>query len=117
MDIFSLLGFKIAYQNLRGDIWDGNTFSEQANQSFQSEIGLKKSISKIKTAKLFYQQLNVPNPFDFEFSESTVMGYKIGLELGSGMVLNYTYQRTFRMNSDVELEPINLTGIETSFTF
>jgi hypothetical protein len=45
------------------------------------------------------------------------MGYKVGLELGSGMVLNYTYQRTFRMNSDGKLEPVNLTGIETSFTF
>jgi hypothetical protein len=107
----------MAYQNLRGDIWDGNMFSNQANQSFQSELGLKKSISKIKTAKLFYQQLNVPNPFEFEFTESTVMGYRIGIELGSGMVLNYTYQRTFRMSSDGELEPVNLTGIETSFTF
>lgn len=117
MDVFGLLGFQMAYQNLRGDIWDGNMFSNQANQSFQSELGLKKSISKIKTAKLFYQQLNVPNPFEFEFSESTVMGYRIGIELGSGMVLNYTYQRTFRMSSDGELEPVNLTGIETSFTF
>jgi hypothetical protein len=45
------------------------------------------------------------------------MGYRIGIELGSGMVLNYTYQRTFRMSSDGELEPVNLTGIETSFTF
>ena len=117
MDVFGLLGFNMAYQNLRGDIWDGNMFSNQANQSFQSELGLKKSISKIKTAKLFYQQLNVPNPFEFEFTESTVMGYRIGIELGSGMVLNYTYQRTFRMSSDGELEPVNLTGIETSFTF
>jgi len=117
MDIFSLLRFKMAYQNLRGDIWDGTTFSNQANQSFQSELCLKKSISKIKTAKLFYQQLNVPNPFEFEFSESTVMGYKVGLELGSGMVLNYTYQRTFRMNTDGKMESVNLTGIETSFTF
>ena len=117
MDVFGLLGFQMAYQNLRGDIWDGNMFSNQANQSFQSELGLKKSISKIKTAKLFYQQLNVPNPFEFEFTESTVMGYRIGIELGSGMVLNYTYQRTFRMSSDGELEPVNLTGIETSFTF
>ena len=117
MDVFGLLGFQMAYQNLRGDIWDGNMFSNQSNQSFQSELGLKKSISKIKTAKLFYQQLNVPNPFEFEFTESTVMGYRIGIELGSGMVLNYTYQRTFRMSSDGELEPVNLTGIETSFTF
>ena len=117
MDVFGLLGFQMAYQNLRGDIWDGNMFSNQANQSFQSELGLKKSISKIKTAKLFYQQLNVPNPFEFEFTESTVMGYRIGIELGSGMVLNYTYQRTFRMSSDGKLEPVNLTGIETSFTF
>ena len=117
MDVFGLLGFHMAYQNLRGDIWDGNIFSNQTNQSFQSELGLKKRISRIKTAKLFYQQLNVPNPFEFEFTESTVMGYRIGIELGSGMVLNYTYQRTFRMSSDGELEPVNLTGIETSFTF
>ena len=107
----------MAYQNLRGDIWDGTAFSNQANQSFQSELKLKKSIRKLKTAKLFYQQSNVPNPFEFEYSESTVMGYKIGLAISSGMILNYTYQRTFRMNTSGELEPVNLTGIETSFSF
>ena len=117
LDIFSLLGFNMAYQNLRGDIWDGTAFSNQANQSFHSELKLKKSISKLKTAKLFYQQQNVPNPFEFEYSESTVMGYKIGLAISSGMILNYTYQRTFRMNTSGELEPVNLTGIETSFSF
>ena len=79
-----------------------------------------KSISKIKYARWFYQQQNVPNPFKFEPSESTVMGYRIGVDLGSGMILNYSFQRTYRdLNGDGKVdgpnEMINITSIETSF--
>ena len=49
------------------------------------------------------------------------MGYRIGIVLGSGMVLNYTFQRTYRdLNGDGRVdgpdETINITMIETSFT-
>ena len=71
-------------------------------------------------AELFYQQKNVPNPFDFKFTESTVMGYRLGISMGDGLVVNYIFKRMFRDtngNGIIEhSEAINLTGIETSFS-
>ena len=50
------------------------------------------------------------------------MGYPIGVDLGSGMILNYSFQRTYRdLNGDGKVngpnEMINITSIETSFNF
>ena len=113
-----------SYQNLSGEQYDiiSNKFQEAENQSFSGILKLTKPISKIKKADLFYQQRNVPNPFDFQFSESTIMGYDIGLELGNGMILTYTFRRSFiDMNGDGDVkddnEMINMTSIETSFSF
>ena len=107
---------------MRGDQWQGEKFEEETNQSFTGTIRLKKSISKIKTAKWFYQQRNVPNPFEFKYTESTIMGYRIGIEMGNGMILNYIFRRSFLdLNGDGDVddsgEKINLTSIETSFSF
>ena len=114
----------LSYQNLTGKQYDidSNQFQEAENQSFSGILKLTKSISKIKKANLFYQQRNVPNPFDFEFSESTIMGYDVGIELGNGMILTYVFRRSFiDMNGDGDVkednEMINMTSIETSFSF
>lgn len=124
LDLGSLIMAEAAYQNLSGEIWDEKTqsFSYSPNENFYANLKLQKSISRLKTAELFYQQRNVPDLFSFEFTESTIMGYRLGLALGSGMVLNYTYQRSFRdLNGDGDVrdadEIINLTAIETGFTF
>ncbi len=122
VDIGSILVSGLSYQNLRGDQWQGEKFEEETNQSFTGTIRLKKSISKIKTAKWFYQQRNVPNPFEFKYTESTIMGYRIGIEMGNGMILNYIFRRSFLdLNGDGDVddsgEKINLTSIETSFSF
>jgi hypothetical protein len=50
------------------------------------------------------------------------MGYNIGLKLGNGMVLTYVFRRTFQdMNGDGDVldkdEMINMTSVETSFSF
>ena len=113
-----------SYQNLKGDQYNAaiNDFEKASNQSFTAILKLKKTISKIERASWFYQQRNVPNPFDFEYSESTIMGYNVGLKLGNGMVLTYIFRRTFQdMNGDGDVldedEMINMTSIETSFSF
>ena len=118
----SLLRAGAAYQDLTGEIWSNtiDDFEENKNKNFVASLSLTKSISKIKYARWFYQQQNVPNPFKFEPSESTVMGYRIGVDLGSGMILNYSFQRTYRdLNGDGKVdgpnEMINITSIETSF--
>ena len=120
----SMLRAGAAYQDLTGEIWNNSidNFEENKNKNFVASLSLTKSISKIKYARWFYQQQNVPNPFKFEPSESTILGYRIGIDLGSGMILNYTFQRTFRdLNGDGKVdgpdEVINITAIETSFNF
>ncbi len=120
----SLFDAGMAFQNLNGEQYDpeSNSFQNASNQSFTAILKLKKPISKIEKASWFYQQRNVPNPFDFEYSESTITGYNVGLKLGNGMVLTYVFRRTFQdMNGDGDVldkdEMINMTSIETSFSF
>ena len=120
----SLFDATMAFQNLSGEQYDSdsNSFQEASNQSFTTILRLKKAISKIEKASWFYQQRNVPNPFDFEYSESTIMGYNVGLKLGNGMVLTYVFRRTFQdMNGDGDVldkgEMVNMTSVETSFSF
>ena len=115
---------RASYQSLNGEQFnlEENKYESKANKSFTTVLGLKKSVSKIEKASWFYQQRNVPNPFNFEFSESTIMGYNIGLTLGNGMMLTYVFRRTFNdLNGDGDVsdngEMNNMTNIETSFTF
>jgi len=124
VDLGSLLDVTMAYQNLFGMQWDNvsQDFIEETNQTFLATIQLKKSISKVQTARWYYQQRNVPNPFDFEYTENTIMGYRVALELGSGMVLNYIFRRSFQdLDGDGKVdgpdETVNMTSIETSFSF
>ena len=122
--IGSLFDAGLSFQNLNGEQYNKNinSFEDASNQSFTAILKLQKSISKIENASWFYQQRNVPNPFDFEYSESTIMGYNIGFNLGNGMVLTYVFRRTFQdMNGDGDVldknEMINMTNVETSFSF
>ena len=124
INLGSLFDAGMAFQNLRGEQYNSemNQFEEASNQSFTAILKLAKPISKIDKASWFYQQRNVPNPFDFEHSESTITGYNASLKLGNGMVLTYIFRRTFQdFNGDGDVkdegETINMTSIETSFSF
>ena len=124
LDLGAMIGASMSYQNLFGEQWSGstNSFIEDRNQSFIASVGLKKPISRITNARWYYQQRNVPNPFEFEFTESTITGYRVGIKLGNGMILNYIFRRSFRdIDGDGEVngpdETINMTSIETSFSF
>ena len=124
IDLGSLFDAGLAFQNLKGEQYNAeiNDFEKASNQSFTAILKLTKPISKIDRASWFYQQRNVPNPFDFEHSESTITGYNASLKLGNGMVLTYIFRRTFQdFNGDGDVkdegETINMTSIETSFSF
>jgi len=124
LDLGQLLLAGMDYQNLNGEQYNEslNVFEEASNQSFTASLKLKKSVSRIENATWFYQQRNVPNPFDFEYSESTITGYNVGLKLGNGMVITYVFRRTFNdLNGDGDVldddEMVNMTSIETSFSF
>lgn len=118
----SWIDLSATYQNMQGMIWkpSKNIFAEEMNQNFLARAALTKPVSKLHRAEAFYQQKNTPNPFKFKFNENTLLGYKIGLELGSGLVIYYKYYRTFRdINGDGDVrddgETFNVTTIETSF--
>jgi len=124
LDLGQLFSAGMDYQNLNGEQYNEtlNIFEDASNKSFTAQLKLKKPVSRISRANWFYQQRNVPNPFDFEYSESTIMGYNIGLELGNGMVITYVFRRTFNdLNGDGDVmdddEMVNMTSIETSFSF
>ena len=124
LDLGELIGSSLSYQNLFGEQWSNydNNFIKDRNQSFIASIGLKKPISKITNARWYYQQRNVPNPFNFKYTESTISGYRVGIKLGNGMILNYIFRQSFRdIDGDGDVngkeETINMTSIETSFSF
>ena len=117
-----LFTVNMSYQNLIGHIWDDSEvdYVISENQSFLASVKLIKQIYRIKNAEIFYHQRNVPNPFKFEVTESTILGYRTGVEIGSGIELNCHFQRSFRdLDGDGDVnspgETINLTTIETSF--
>ena len=81
-------------------------------------------IPKLSEATAFYQRSNDKNPFDFENpSVNTVMGYRLGYELGKGISVIMDYRQFYRytgaLNDDGtgKLEPVVQTTIETSFNF
>ena len=82
----------------------------------------KGKIPKLADAMAFYQRNNDPNPFKFkEPSENTILGYRIGFEIGSGAAIYYKFQKTYRdFNGDGKIDPktesISLTTIETGFS-
>ena len=124
IDLGGLLLANFSYNDMRGNLWsvkDGQ-FMETNNQTFLSSLSLKKGFSRLTRASAFYQQRNVPNPFKFEYSESTIIGYNLGISMGQGLVLNYIFRRSFRDYNangriDGSNETIDITSIETSFIF
>ncbi|MEE9166241.1 MAG: thrombospondin type 3 repeat-containing protein [Candidatus Neomarinimicrobiota bacterium] len=124
VNLGSLVSLVTEYQNLTGQIWepDLDQFEERQNQSLKATVLLRQGFSRLKGASLFYYQRNVENPFEFMASESTVMGYRVSIELAGGLTLNYVNRRTFSdVNGDGDVsdkgESINITTIETSFSF
>jgi hypothetical protein len=112
------------YQNLSGAIWksDQRSFTNGSLRNFLAAVELARGIGRIQYASAYYQQRNVPDPFKFNPAENTVMGYNFGVKLGLGILLNYTYKRTYRDNNgdgdvnDTD-DVINIIIIEASFGF
>ncbi len=93
-------------------------------KSFMATASIPKGkIPKLADAIAFYQRNNDDNPFQFDKpSENTILGYKVGFELGGGAVIYYVFQRTYRDYNgdgaiDPETESVSITTIETGFSF
>ncbi|MBU0713329.1 hypothetical protein KJ762_13495, partial [bacterium] len=93
-------------------------------KSFMATASIPKGkIPKLANATAFYQRNNDKNPFLFkEPSENTILGYKVGFELGGGAVIYYVFQKTYRDYDgngtiDPKTESVSITTIETGFSF
>ena len=93
-------------------------------KSFMATASIPKGkIPKLADAIAFYQRNNDDNPFDYKNpSENTILGYKVGFELGGGAVIYYVFQRTYRDYDgngtiDPKTESVSITTIETGFSF
>jgi len=122
MDVMNLLDLSIGYQNMNGEIWDttGAVYTEgESNQTFLTLIEINPSlIPKVGKAEAFYQQSNVPNPFEFEPNASTIWGYDVGVEVSSGVMLVYQARTIYIYDIDTDkYEGIESIQIETQFIF
>lgn len=93
-------------------------------KSFMATASIPKGkIPKLAEAMAFYQRNNDDDPFRFNKpSENTILGYKIGFELGGGAVIYYVFQKTYRDydgsgSIDPKTESVSITSIETGFNF
>ena len=119
--MMNLFNFGMGYQNMQGEKWDEvaeQYKSGESNQTFLTTIGINPElIPKVGKAEAFYQQSNVPNPFKFTPSASTIWGYNIGVEVSAGMMLLYQARTTYVLNKLGEFEPVKSLQIETQFVF
>ena len=72
----------------------------------------------IENAQMVYQQNNVPNPFDFEFTETSLYGYVVGFKISQDMIIQYKSTTSFVMLPDgINYEPLSTILVETQFAF
>ncbi len=112
------LGF--GYQDMQGKIWSDSDadYIDDNNKTFLSTASLNTSfIPKVKKAVAFYQQSNIPNPFDFKASSTTVFGYDVGIEVSSGVMIIYKARTTYVMGPDGNLDPVHSMQFETQVIF
>jgi len=115
-NMWDYLIFRTYYQHM--------TSKDDEIRSFRSSLSIPSGrIPKLAEATAFYQRNNDKNPFKFsDPSENTILGYRLGFEIGGGAVLSYVYRRTYRDidgngNIDPEDEAITINTVETGFRF
>ena len=122
-NIIKSLKFSMSYLHMIGDVWDGTKYIEDKNNSFYTGFEIDTSIiPKVRVAELYYQQLNTPNPFDFEVNENTLIGLNIGIDIADNMALIFKGRQTYiceleTCNDNDDWKPIRNTQIETSIYF
>lgn len=118
-NIANILYLTSSYTYMKGEVMiDQDVFEIQQNNSFTSILSLNKNfIPRLKKAEAFYQQNNVPNPFYFEFTETSLYGYVVGFQLSPDMILQYKSTTSFVMSPDGGYEPQSTILVETQFAF
>jgi len=111
LDLFNLISFSASYANMKADTTELKSFTSYLTLNTEN-------IPKISSAMAYYQRNNDNNPFDFgNPTENTIMGYRVGYELSKGVSLIWDFRQFYRDDGTGDLEPIQQTTIETSFSF
>ena len=105
VNLFSILDLLITYQDMSFDGMD-NLQTVYGSASINPKF-----IPKISLAEAYFWQQNVNQPFKID-EDGTVLGYKIGIEVGSGVSIIYD-NKTIYYNG----EPNKIMTIETALTF
>ena len=110
-DVFGFASITGAYANM--------TSETDTVKSFTASININaEKIPKLSEAMVYYQRNNDSNPFDFANpSVNTVLGYRLGYEVSSGVSLIWDFKQFYRDDGTGSLEPVKMTTIETAFTF
>ena len=123
MEVMNLFNMGMGYQNMQGEKWNdliADYETGESNQTLLTTLMINPSIiPKVAKAEAFYQQSNVPNPFEFEENTSTIWGYNVGVEVSSGVMLLYKARTTYIADLDDpgEFKPVKSVQIETQFIF
>ena len=118
-NIANILYLTSSYTYMNGEVKkNGDNWETEKNNSFSTVLSLSKNlIPRLKKAEAFYQQNNVPNPFKFEFTETSLYGYVIGFQISQDMILQYKSTTSFVMSPDGEYEQLSTILVETQFSF
>ena len=110
-DIFGFASISGSFANM--------TSESDTVQSFMAALKLNPDkIPKLSVATAYYQRNNDLNPFDFANpSLNTVLGYRLGYEVSSGVSVIWDFRQFYRDDGTGELEPVKQTTIETAFDF
>ena len=105
LNLFNFVDVMAAYQNMA---YDGDIPNESVYASGSLNT---KFIPKVDLAEAYYQQPNVDKIFKTK-SDGTILGYRVGLGLGAGIMVIYD-NKTIYYNG----EPNRIMTIETAVTF
>ena len=104
----SLVDIYAAYQQLNYPDDGGDTSSKSFYAQGSVNPGL---IPKVGLAEAYYQQPQADNIFDTR-ANGTVLGYRVGVEMGSGLMVVVDKKTIYRNG-----EPYRIMTIETMFRF
>ncbi len=105
VNIFNLIDIFASYSQMG---YDG----EKPGKSFYSLASLNTEfVPKLSVAEAYFQQPNADKLFNYD-SDGTILGYKVGFDMGSGLTLMYD-NKTIYHNG----EPNRITTIETVMRF
>ncbi len=105
LNLFSLIDLFAAYQQMS---YDGQV----PGKTIYGKLNLNtKFIPKLQLAEAYYQQPNVDDIFKTK-SDGTIVGYRLGVEIGNGVMLLYDNKTIY-----YDGKPNKIMTIETALTF